>query len=54
MVKQTLQSVYLGMRFVFGFFAPASPQVQLKSDMAEWVRDNGRANFKQLWNDLEG
>jgi hypothetical protein len=43
----------LGMRFVFGFIAPASPQIQLKSDMAEWVRDNGRANFKQLWNDLK-
>ena len=52
MVKQTTLNI-LGMRFVFGFFAPASPQVQLKSDMNEWVRDNGRANFKQLWNDLK-
>jgi hypothetical protein len=52
MVKNTTLSV-LGMRFVFGFFAPASPQIQLKSDMSEWVRDNGRANFKQLWNDLK-
>jgi hypothetical protein len=52
MVKQTTMNI-LGMRFVFGFFAPASPQVQLKSDMNEWVRDNGRANFKQLWNDLK-
>jgi hypothetical protein len=52
MVKNTTVAI-LGMRFVFGFFAPASPQVQLKSDMAEWVRDNGRANFKQLWNDLK-
>jgi hypothetical protein len=51
-VKQTTMNI-LGMRFVFGFFAPASPQVQLKSDMNEWVRDNGRANFKQLWNDLK-
>ena len=50
-VKNTTVSI-LGTRFVFGFFAPASPQVQLKSDMAEWVRDNGRANFKQLWNKL--
>lgn len=50
-VKNTTISI-LGTRFVFGFFAPASPQVQLKSDMAEWVRDNGRANFKQLWNKL--
>jgi hypothetical protein len=52
MVKNTTVGI-LGMRFVFGFFAPASPQVQLKSDMAEWVKDNGRANFKQLWNDLK-
>jgi len=52
MVKNTTLGI-LGMRFVFGFIAPASPQVQLKSDMAEWVRDNGRANFKQLWNDLK-
>jgi hypothetical protein len=52
MVKNTTVGI-LGMRFAFGFFAPASPQVQLKSDMAEWVRDNGRANFKQLWNDLK-
>jgi hypothetical protein len=50
-VKNTTVAI-LGTRFVFGFFAPASPQVQLKSDMAEWVRDNGRANFKQLWNKL--
>jgi hypothetical protein len=50
-VKNTTLSV-LGTRFVFGFFAPASPQVQLKSDMAEWVRDNGRSNFKQVWNKL--
>jgi len=50
-VKNTTLSI-LGTRFVFGFAAPASPQVQLKSDMAEWVRDNGRANFKQLWNKL--
>jgi hypothetical protein len=50
-IKQTTMNI-LGMRFVFGFFAPASPQVQLKSDMAEWMRDSGRANFKQVWNDL--
>jgi len=40
------------MRFIFGFFAPASPQTTLKSDMAQWISDNGRANFKQTWNDL--
>jgi hypothetical protein len=50
-VKNTTMSI-LGMRFAFGFFAPASPQVQLKSDMAEWMRDSGKANFKQIWNDL--
>ena len=50
-VKNTVIGI-LGTRFVFGFFAPASPQVQLKSDMAEWVRDNGRANFKQVWTNL--
>jgi hypothetical protein len=52
MVKQTTLNI-LGMRFVFGFVAPASPQIQLKSDLNEWVRDNGRANFKQLWNDMK-
>jgi len=50
-VKNTTIGI-LGTRFVFGFFAPASPQIQLKSDMAEWVRDNGSASFKQVWNDL--
>lgn len=50
-VKNTVIGI-LGMRFVFGFFAPASPQVQLKSDMAQWISDNGRANFKQLFNKL--
>ena len=50
-VKNTTLAI-LGTRFVFGFAAPASPQVQLKSDMAQWVSDNGRANFKQLWNKL--
>jgi hypothetical protein len=39
----------LGLRVFFGFFAPASPQVQLRSDITEWVRDNGKANFKQTW-----
>ena len=52
MVKQTTLNI-LGMRFVFGFIAPASPQIQLKSDLNEWVVDNGRANFTQLWNDMK-
>ena len=42
----------LGTRFLFGFVAPASPQVQLKSDITDWMRDNGKANFKQTWNAL--
>jgi hypothetical protein len=40
------------LRFAFGFLAPASPQVQLKSDMAQWVSDNGRSNWKQAFNKL--
>lgn len=39
----------LGLRVVYGFVAPATPTVQLKSDMADWVRENGKANFKQVW-----
>lgn len=50
-VKSTTLSI-LGLRFIYGFFAPASPQITLKSDMAQWISDNGRANFKQTWNDL--
>jgi hypothetical protein len=50
-VKNTTLTI-LGMRFVAGFFAPASPSVSLKSDMAQWISDNGRANFKQTWNKL--
>ena len=50
-VKNTTLSI-LGTRFIFGFVAPASPQVQLKADMENWIRDNGKANFKQAWNSL--
>jgi hypothetical protein len=42
----------LALRFMFGFFAPASPTVNLKSDMAKWVRDNGRTSYKQVFNKL--
>lgn len=42
----------LGLRFLFGFVAPASPQTTLKSDMAKWVRDNGRTSYKQAFNKL--
>jgi hypothetical protein len=53
--RQKVRSTALGVlatRFVFGFFAPASPSVELKSDMSEWVRDAGRANWKQAFNKL--
>jgi hypothetical protein len=50
-VKNTVLGI-LGTRFVAGFFAPASPQIQLKDDMAAWIRDNDRVNFKQAWNAL--
>jgi flagella basal body P-ring formation protein FlgA len=39
-------------RFVLGFISPAAPTTQLKSDMADWVRDNGRVNFKQVFSKL--
>jgi hypothetical protein len=39
----------LGMRVVYGFTAPATAQIQLKSEMADWVRDNGESSFKQTW-----
>jgi hypothetical protein len=47
-VKNTTLGV-LRVRFALGFLAPASPQVQLKSDMAQWISDNGRASWKQAW-----
>jgi hypothetical protein len=39
-------------RFALGFIAPASPTISLKSDMAEWVRENGNVNFKQSFSKL--
>jgi hypothetical protein len=50
-VKNTTLGI-LGTRFVYGFFAPATPQVQLKAEMASWIKDNGTSNFKQAWNNL--
>lgn len=47
-VKNTTLGI-LGMRAFFGLFAPASPQVQLKSDINAWVRQSGEASFKQSW-----
>ena len=49
---QAATMTVLATRFLFGFFAPASPQVSLKSDMAQWVRDNGRTSYKQAFNKL--
>jgi hypothetical protein len=42
----------LGLRFLFGFVAPAAPSVQLKSEMASWVRQNGQTSYKAVFNDL--
>jgi hypothetical protein len=39
----------LALRFAYGFFAPASIQTELKSEMAEWVKDSGKANWKEIW-----
>jgi hypothetical protein len=47
-LKNTTMSI-LGLRVLYGFTAPASPTIQLKSEMADWVRDNGQASFKQVW-----
>ena len=53
--RQKVRSTTLGIlatRFVYGFVVPASPSIQLKSDMADWIKDSGRANWKQTWNAL--
>lgn len=50
-VKNTTLAI-LGTRYVLGFWLPASPSVQLKDDMAAWIKDNNKANFKQAWNGL--
>jgi hypothetical protein len=42
----------LTLRFVLGFIVPAPPQTTLKSEVAQWVRQNGQTNFKQTWNNL--
>jgi hypothetical protein len=40
------------MRFFESLILPASPSVNLKSDMANWVKDNQRTNFKQVFSNL--
>ena len=42
----------LTLRFLLGFIVPAPPQTTLKSEIADWVRQNGQTNFKQTWNNL--
>jgi hypothetical protein len=53
--KQKLEgaaTTILALRFMFGFFAPASPSITLKSDMAKWARDNGAVSYKAAFNQL--
>lgn len=53
--RQRVRNTAIGIlaaRFVYGFVAPAAPRVELKSEMAEWIRDAGKANWKQAWNGL--
>lgn len=42
----------LALRFLMGFISPATPSVTLKSDMANWVKDNQRVSYKQVFNNL--
>ena len=49
---QGAATTVLALRFIFGFFAPASPSVTLKSDMANWARDNGTVSYKAAFNQL--
>lgn len=53
--KERLESstlTVLTLRFLFGFAAPASPQLTLKSEMSKWVRDNQRTSYKQVFSQL--
>jgi hypothetical protein len=50
-LKATTSTV-LGLRFFESLILPASPSVNLKSDMATWVKDNQRTNFKQVFSNL--
>jgi hypothetical protein len=50
-LKATTSTV-LGMRFFESLILPAAPSVNLKSDMANWVKDNERTNFKQVFSNL--
>ena len=50
-IKATTSTV-LGLRFFESLILPASPSINLKSDMASWVKDNQRTNFKQVFSNL--
>lgn len=50
-LRSTINGILMT-RFALGFISPASPTTMLKSDMADWVRDNGRTNFKQVFSKL--
>lgn len=50
-LKATTSTV-MGMRFFESLILPASPSVNLKSDMANWVKDNQRTSFKQVFSNL--
>ena len=49
---QTSTFTALALRFLLGFYVPASPQTTLKSDVSQWVRQNGETNLKQTFNNL--
>ena len=49
---QGASTTVLALRFLFGFFAPASPSINLKSDMANWARDNGTVSYKAAFQQL--
>lgn len=42
----------LGMRWLLGMIVPASPQLDYKSDMADWMRNSGVSSFKKAFNAL--
>lgn len=50
-LKATTSTV-LGMRFITSLIVPASPSLNLKSEMAAWVRDNQRTSYKQVFTNL--
>ena len=50
-LKATTSTV-LGLRFFESLILPANPSLNLKSDMANWVKDNQRTNFKQVFSNL--